>query len=372
MRILYITDALAIWGGMERILINKVNLLADLYSYDMHLITVNQGNHPIPYPLNPMVNYEDLMIQLHKQYQYSGIKRLVKWIQLNRLYNNRIRQKIQEIHPDVVVCTRLLLVGAIVKAKGSIPLVYESHTYRKAPDILGTNLYTRLKSIFTRRNEKVPEVVVALTEGDANNWKKVNPHVCVIPNVVNLNDTGQYSDCLSKSVIFVGRFSAQKDIQSLLAIWELVHRTHPDWQLQIYGGYGEQQVALLPVIKQMGASIVVKEPTADIMNRYMENSILVMTSAYEPFGLVLPEAMSCGLPVVAFDCPYGPANIITDGVDGFLIKNRDIHEFADKLCLLMEDLTLRKKMGQAGVISSHRYEPSRIMPQWKQLFKDLT
>ena len=102
----------------------------------------------------------------------------------------------------------------------------------------------------------------------------------------------------------------------------------------------------------------------------IQRSVL-LTSLYEPFGLVLPEAMSCGLPVVAFDCPYGPADIISDGVDGFLVKDRDIKVFAEKVCLLMDDISLRKKMGQAGIVSSQRYSTERIMPMWKQFFEQM-
>ena len=97
-----------------------------------------------------------------------------------------------------------------------------------------------------------------------------------------------------------------------------------------------------------------------------------MTSLYEPFGLVLPEAMSCGLPVIAFDCPYGPSDIITDGVDGFLIKNRDIEMFADKVCQLIENEELRRRMGKNGIISSQRYRADVIMPKWISLFEELT
>ena len=97
-----------------------------------------------------------------------------------------------------------------------------------------------------------------------------------------------------------------------------------------------------------------------------------MTSRYEPFGLVLPEAMSCGLPVVAFDCPYGPADIVTDGVDGFLIKNRNIEEYADKVCILIEHEDLRRRFGKAGVLSSQRYRADNVMPQWVSLFNQLS
>ena len=99
--------------------------------------------------------------------------------------------------------------------------------------------------------------------------------------------------------------------------------------------------------------------------------MLLLTSLFEPFGLVLPEAMSCGLPVVSFDCPYGPADIITDGVDGFLIKNRDVQAFADRVCQLIEDKELRVRMGQAAIKSSQRYRADVIMPKWKELFERL-
>ena len=97
-----------------------------------------------------------------------------------------------------------------------------------------------------------------------------------------------------------------------------------------------------------------------------------MTSRYEPFGLVLPEAMSFGVPVVAFDCPFGPASIITNGKDGFLVKNRDINEFAEKVCLLIENPEMRKAMGRAGIQSSQRYSAFLIMPKWKALFEQIS
>ena len=99
--------------------------------------------------------------------------------------------------------------------------------------------------------------------------------------------------------------------------------------------------------------------------------MLLLTSRYEPFGMVLPEAMSCGLPVIAFDCPYGPSDIITDGVDGFLVKGRDMKAFADKVCILIENEELRRKMGQIGIKTSDRYRMDDIMPLWKKLFEYL-
>ena len=115
--------------------------------------------------------------------------------------------------------------------------------------------------------------------------------------------------------------------------------------------------------------VIIHPPTAEIIDVYQQHAMLLLTSRYEPFGMVLPEAMSCGLPVVAFDCPYGPADIIKDGVDGFLIKNRSITDFADRICQLIENKNLRIQMGKAAALSARRYSANEIMPRWKDLFE---
>ena len=82
--------------------------------------------------------------------------------------------------------------------------------------------------------------------------------------------------------------------------------------------------------------------------------------------------MSCGLPVVAFDCPYGPADIITDSVDGFLVRNRSDEDFASRVSSLIGDMEMRLKMGEAGLQSSKRYDVGVIMPLWKDLFERIS
>ena len=371
MKIVYVNDALAIWGGLERIVVEKVNELATRYGYEMYVVTTNQGNHPVPYLLNRNVVHKDLNIQFHKEYQYHGFRRIQKKIELKRLYVQRLRDVVNLIRPDVIVCVRSEYVGGVLKVKGRIPLVFESHTSRFAHRFINADWYAKFQAFINNRNVRFASCVVTLTSGDANDWCRINRNVCVIPNFVTINDANSFCDYNSKSVAFVGRFSAQKDIYSLLRIWQIVHLRHSDWVLHIYGGYGEEQEIHNKNIINLNANVIVHEPTSEIFDRYKESSVLLLTSRYEPFGLVMPEAMSCGLPVVAFDCPYGPADIITDGVDGFLVKNRDINEFADRVCQLIEDKELRMRMGQAAIKSSQRYRADLIMPKWKKLFETL-
>ena len=371
MRILYVTDALAIWGGLERILVEKINLLAEMYDYDMHVVTVNQGDHPLPFPLNHKVHYQDLNIMFHHRYRYKGIKRWLKDHELHKLYRQKLRAYVDTYRPDVIVSARADLVPAILQAKGHIPMVFESHVSRWGQRFNDCGFFAVMMSEWHNRSVRHADCVVALTQGDAADWYSLNPRVHVIPNVVHLNDSGEYSTVSNKSVIFVGRFSHQKDIDSLVKIWQFVNSRHPDWQLHMFGGFGDEQQRVQVLIDKLSINIAVHDPTRDIFSRYKESSILVLTSRFEPFGLVLPEAMSCGLPVVAFDCPYGPAEIIIDGKDGFLIRNRNIEEFASKVCLLIENPDMRIKMGHAGIESSKRYDTACIMPQWKQFFEQL-
>ena len=270
------------------------------------------------------------------------------------------------------MCVKLCFISDVVKIQGNIPVVYESHNSFIANKLDNISLFQKIRMRFWYHTLKRVQMIVALTQSDAKEWKKLNPHVQVVPNIAHLNPIGRLSDCHSKSVIFVGRYSYQKDIPSLMRIWALVHQRHPDWELHIFGGYGPLQIELQQELCQMDSNVYMHQPTYSIFEEYIKNSILLLTSRYEPFGLVLPEAMSCGLPVVAFDCPYGPADIISDGVNGFLISNRDINAYVEKVCLLMEDVNLRKRLGKAGTLSSHKYQASVIMPQWIQLFNEIS
>ena len=104
---------------------------------------------------------------------------------------------------------------------------------------------------------------------------------------------------------------------------------------------------------------------------YLQSSLFVLPSRYEGFGLVLIEAMACGLPVVSFDCENGPRNIIRDGQNGFLVQAFDVDAFAERLLTLIRDDELRKKMGAEARQSSRQYQIEDIAMRWKSLFEEV-
>lgn len=370
MKILYVTDALAIWGGIERVLSDKMNYLVREYGYEVYVVTADQGAHPIPFPLDERIHVKDLSIRFHQQYKYHGLRRILKYWELERLFRDRLERYIIEIRPDIISCIRDGYANTVLSTKRHAPIIFESHAMYRDVVFENSTIMHRLITYSKRRKLRKLNRIVTLTQGDADDWKQVCHHVCVIPNVVHLNESVNYSSCQIKNAIFVGRFDVQKDFGTMLKIWALVQQRHPEWILNVYGN-GELKPIFEALVAEQKLNVAIHPAVPDIMEKYKESSMLLMSSLYEPFGLVLVEAMSCGLPVVAFNCPYGPADIINDNIDGFLIEDRNIEAFADRVCQLMENQDLRQQMGKAAIFSAQRYRAEIIMPQWERLFTNL-
>lgn len=379
MKIVYVYPQFAHRAGTERILIDKMNYLAEKEGYDIVMLTFEQGTHPVAYPLSSKVRHVDLDVKYYPLYAYHRWKRFWLWRKLKRLLQERYNAFMEEFKPDIVVATTYYarVLSMITQCPADYVRVLESHIDRQF--ILNNDPANR-KSLLrwlhmvydmhiVKKRARRCHLLVALNHEDASDWSRYLK-TTVITNVVHLNPQDRYCDYDSKGVIFVGRYMEQKGIPDLFKIWEIVRQKYPDWHLHLYGE-GELRDQLIKDAKELQANIHIHQPDHHIFDRYLENSIFVLTSLYEPFGLVMPEAMSCGLPAVAFDCPSGPADIITDGVDGFLIRFRDIQTYADRVCQLIESKDLRKKMGQAAIESSKRFSADLIMTQWKSLFEEL-
>ena len=370
MKIVYVAKVFAEWGGLERVWTDKLNALSEMSDYEAWLVTTDQGKHSYPYPFNEKVHLVDLDIRFVQQYKYRLFKRYLTKFRLMRLYKKRLLQLFSQIQPDVLVTNSSENVAILNRWRGRIPLIVECHGAFNHPFHMDEmTLRNRIRAYFFYRSIAKAEKVVSLTWKDAEQWKRINPEACAIPDCVHLNPTNTYSDCLNKRVIFVGRMDSQKGFNYLSEIWSLVSAHHPDWRLDIYGEGADkvENRSMLPV----GENVFAHPQTSDIFEKYKESSILVLTSVYEPFGLVMPEAMSCGVPVVAFECPYGPSEIITDGKDGFLVNCWDVKAFADKVCLLIENEEMRIKMGRNAIGSACQFSIDNIIPQWCSLFESV-
>ena len=212
---------------------------------------------------------------------------------------------------------------------------------------------------------------VVLTEEDSKMWGEM-PGIRVIPNAANFI-AEKYSDCTAKRVIAVGRLDYQKSFDRLILVWEKVHQQMPDWTLDIFG-QGEWQEMLQGMIDDRGLQDCIRlmGPTKNIGKEYSESSMLVMSSHYEGFPMVMIEAMACGLPAVSFDFKCGPKDIIKEGGNGLAVPDGDLDGLAEAMISLMKDEELRKRMGEEAKKVVETFSEERVMEKWLDLFEEIS
>lgn len=176
----------------------------------------------------------------------------------------------------------------------------------------------------------------------------------------------------SKKVIAVGRYSYEKGFDRLIKVWDIVNKEIKGWTLHIIGDGGCRE-ALQNQINELGLNqcVFLDGLRNDMKEEYLDASLFVLSSRYEGFGMVLLEAMSCGVPVVSFDCPCGPKDLITDGENGYLVEDGDIEKLADRIVYLIRHPEKRKEMGAMAYKRSADYSEDKIMKQWMELFNEV-
>ena len=378
MKIVYIIDSLALKGGAERIITEKMNYLATIYNYDVSVITYYQFHEPNTYPLSCKVKQINLSIPFYQQYRYSYPKRLwLKW-GFYRQLQIELQQTVNSINPDILIGVGYTLADVVCSIKCQAAKIIESHEariYTKFPLLhKNTSLFSTIYAILNRKIylnivEKRADAVVTLTKGDALEWKNAK-RVEIIPNF-SIMPISNLSNGESKRVIAIGRLEWQKGYDKLIDIWKLVSPTHSDWQLDIYGE-GSLEADLKKRINEAGLINVTIHPfTHNISQEYAKSSIQVLTSRFEGFSLVLLEAMRHGLPCVTFDCPFGPKELIDDNKCGYVIENDNINQFAERLNYLIDNQQVRKRFAKEALMKSRKYNVDNIMNLWKELFNSL-
>ena len=223
------------------------------------------------------------------------------------------------------------------------------------------NLVTHLKRL---------DRFVVLTEEDKSSWKELD-NVEVIPDPLAFK-IDKISPLTQKRVIAVGRYVYQKGFDILLRTWSKVEKQILDWDLAIYGmGDRTSYEKLMDDLQIDRKRCHLYGPTENIEREYLNSSLFVFSSRFEGFGMVLLEAMACGLPVVSFDCPCGPKDIICHQEDGLLVENGNINQLAEYMILLMQDDEKRKTMSVSAVTNVQRFKISIIAQLWKSLFDNL-
>lgn len=370
MKIVFIIDQVYLHGGIERVLSIKANYFAEIKENEVYIITTEQKKEVPCYEFSNKIIFKDLGINYKRGKSYfhpSNLKRLPHHIL-------KVKSCIKKIDPDIViVCSHSTDTYFIPFINKKVPKVKEFHyskhieiKNRKNPRSLTKKYFFKFADFVESKYDQL----VVLNQEEVNYYTTNN--TTVIPNPLTFFPS-EVSKLSSNIVITAGRIAHVKGYDLLIDIWNSVSIKNNNWQLHIYGGGDINYTKMLQdKIDGYGLEevIVLKGASPDIQTKMLNSSIFVMTSHNECFPLVLLEAQACGLPIISFDCPNGPRNII-NADNGVLVPMYDNEVFVDQLTQLMDKREELKKLGKNARENSSKYKLESVMCLWEKLFNEL-
>ena len=364
-KILFLNACINQIGGIERVTLDIAGHLAD-EGFEISILSFAKNpNAQESFSIHPKIHTEYI---------------LNKWkhICFAPFYAARFRKAVKKINPDIIIYVDTMLFIFIDPFLKGICRNAQKIAWEHFSWILSTGK-KKIRPISRKMAVRKADAVVLLTEEDKqyleNHTTKKRAKLLVIPNVIRTDLIGKrdLKPVLNrpKQILFIGRLARQKQVPELIDIWNRIEKQHPDWKLIIVGD-GVERVPVEEKIQNYGLKNVQLEGKQKEVSSYLSDSqILVFTSRFEGFGLVLIEGLQFGLTEISFDCPCGPKEIIENGRNGYIIDNFDKNAFAQRLSELMGNDNLRKQFSERSQELSKNYLPEKIIPQWIKLFEVL-
>lgn len=350
MKLLYITNGIAGIGGLERVLSIKASYLADNLGYEVYIITLNEKTDKPFYTFSPKIKFYNVNT---KGRGWAYVCSYVKGI--NEIVNR--------ILPDIIsVCDdglKGLYVPVWIK-KQNASIIYERHASLKLNQSWIQSFLIRLGGLLYDR-------VIVLTKYNLTEW--IGHNLKVIPNPLSFIPK-EKSKLDQKKIICVGSLSHNKGYDLLIEAWNKIAMEFPDWEINVYGK-GDIRLFEEMARKKGINNIRFCGPTNNVMEKMLNASLLVLPSRSEGFGMVLIEAMACGLPCVAFDCPCGPRDIIQNGENGLLVPAENVELLAESIKQLITDKEMLYTMGANACKSIGQFSVENVCQVWNKLFHEL-
>lgn len=352
MKLLYITNGVNGIGGLERVLSIKASYFAEKLGYDVHIITLNENN------IKPFYSFSE-QIHFHRIFTRGG------GFQYLKSYICEINKVVHSVKPDIIsVCDdglKGLYVPLWIK-KGDAALIYERHASMRLNN-------SKVQSFLMKLGGLMYDKVVVLTQYNLSEWLGNNQ--VVIPNPISFLPQ-EKSLLKEKRIICVGSISHNKGYDLLIEAWKRIAKDCPGWNIDIFGKGDTSTYQKMINEYNLQDSIHFRGTTDHVQKEMLNSSFLILPSRSEGFGMVLIEAMACGLPCISFDCPCGPRDIIEDGKNGILVPPENIYVLAESIKKLIQNKILLEKMGYTVSKSISKYEITSVAKLWQNLFTTLS
>ncbi len=370
-KISYLYSDISKGGGIERILTSKMNELSKYEDLDITLINTQTLYNQF-YKIDSTVNVINLGIDYKKKNLFSEIF----FLPINLIEHiKKLNKYFIEYSPDIVVTVSGIesVIIFFTNFKGKkIREIHFSKNYRKLQN-QGVGFFKKVKISILNMIDKIVskkyDKFIVLTLEDQKNWN--NNNVEVIYNFKTM-ESDEKSSLNSKNIISVGRLDKQKGFDLLIDSWKQVHQKYPDWILNIYGE-GPERVNLEKKIQEyeLEKNIILHGVSKDIKKQYLNSVFYVMSSRHEGLPLVLLEALEFGLPVISFECPCGPKEIVIDNINGYLVPNYSTQQLSEKIIHLIENKDVCKFLSENAGNSIEKFSRNKVMNQWYELFIEL-
>ena len=376
-KIVICTPAVYSAGGVERVVTLKASFFAEQLDYDVTVIITEGKGIDCFFPISDKVKIINYELDFEELWRLPFLRKIVAYYCKQYRFKRMLKADLMRIRPNITISTLRREINFLTKIYDGSLKIGELHVNRANYRSFDAKHSNSVKRLLARmwmnsllRHLKRLDKMVVLTDSALNDWPELS-NVVKIPDALPFKIDGK-SELSAKRVLSIGRYAYDKGNDLLLQAWAIIEKQMHNWSLDVYGNGNKA-----PYQKQMTELGVDQQrchlfgPVADVKTEYLSSSVFVLPSRFEGFGLVIIEAMACGVPVIAFDCENGPRSIIADGETGFLIPAFDINLLAEKVMLLMNDHELRYRMGKNAQKAASQYDIERICHQWKRLFEEL-
>lgn len=367
-RVTLVTHALPV-GGAERVL----TLLANHWAEKGWIVTVITlaGGKPF-FVLDSRVQLRQLALGRMSRHRVVAAASGLRGVRL-------LRKEIVGSAPEVVVSflARPNILTLLACLGLQIPVIISERNNPKARP-MGSWLWRTLRSvIYPGATALVVQTQTVLRSYPRRMRKKArvipNP-VVAPPSYAETTRVEPRDSFRAPVVVAMGKMNGlQKGFDLLLRAFAQINQRHPEWRLVVWGD-GPMRCSLGQLRDELGLRGCVRFPgrTEHAFSALRQAELFVLSSRYEGFPNVLCEAMACGLPVISFDCPHGPSDIIRDGVDGILVPPDDVLALADAMEHLMSDDQERRRLGSRAREITERFPLERVSDMWEALFAEPT